>query len=358
MSRRTTTLMKAALSALYYSGADGVLAPFTAGTGVIFTLHHVRPEPPQAFEPNRILKVTPDFLEQVIQKVIEDGFEILTLDEVAQRLGSGGEHQCGRPFASFTFDDGYRDNRDFALPIFRKYGVPFTLYVPTDYPDGNGDLWWLNLEAVLRKAPAVSIQKNGQTVRYETASTKQKDAAFYDIYWRLRDLPEAEARSVVASLAKDNHIDPLQICRDLIMTWDELRDLAKDPLVTIGAHTRAHLALAKLPEADARAEIVESVKRIEREIGKPCMHFSFPYGDEQSAGPREFGLVKDYGLTTAVTTHKGLVYPQHGDSLTALPRLSLNGDYQNSKYLKVMLTGAPFVVWDAVRRLTGSRAAA
>lgn len=63
MSRRSTKLLKAALAAVHYSGAENILAPFTKGAGVIFMLHQVRPDPPQDFAPSRILRVTPDFLD-------------------------------------------------------------------------------------------------------------------------------------------------------------------------------------------------------------------------------------------------------------------------------------------------------
>ena len=64
MSRRSTALLKTALAVVHYSGAGNFLAPYTRGAGVIFMLHHVDPTPPQPFEPNRILKVTPDFLDE------------------------------------------------------------------------------------------------------------------------------------------------------------------------------------------------------------------------------------------------------------------------------------------------------
>ena len=95
---------------------------------------------------------------------------------------------------------------------------------------------------------------------------------------------------------------------------------------------------------EAYAEIEKSVRRIEQETGKPCRHFSYPYGDEASAGPREFELVKELGLRTGVTTRKGLIHPRHAQELTALPRVSLNGDYQKPRYVKVLLSGAPFAL--------------
>ena len=157
MSGRTR-LLKAALSALHYSGADSIIAPLTRGIGAIFMLHHVRPEKPNSFEPNRILKVTPDFLEQVIDQVRTSGFEIVSLDEAHFRL-TEGEH--GRPFVCFTFDDGYRDNLEYAYPIFKRHELPFAIYVPTDYSDGHGDLWWLALEKVIVKVSALSVKIDG-----------------------------------------------------------------------------------------------------------------------------------------------------------------------------------------------------
>jgi peptidoglycan/xylan/chitin deacetylase (PgdA/CDA1 family) len=355
MSRRTTGLLKAALSAIHYSGVGTLLAPFTKGEGVVFMLHHVRPEPPHAFEPNRILKITPEFLESVIGSVLAAGFDVISLDEVPRRLANAAS---APPFACFTFDDGYRDNRDFAYPIFKRHGLPFAIYVPAAFADGQGDLWWLVLEAAIRKAPELRLVMGGVERRFETRTPAAKDRAFHEIYWWLRSIPEREARAAVARLAADAGYNPAHLCSDLVMSWDELRELARDPLVTIGAHTCGHYALAKLTAGEARREMAESVRRVEAELGRPCRHFSYPYGDETSAGPREFEIAKSLGLATAVTTRKGLIHKEHAHALTALPRLSLNGDFQDERYVKVLLTGAPFAVMDALKRGAFTPAAA
>ncbi len=348
MSRHTTSLLKAALSALHYTGADGAMSPLTRGIGVVFMLHHVRPAKPDAFGPNRILEVTPEFLDATIRHVVQQGFEVLSLDEMHFRLGEG---DFDRPFACFTFDDGYRDNYQYAYPIFRRYGLPFGIYVPTDFPDGYGDLWWLKLEKVIAALSTVEVKMNGAWRRFECRTRAQKEKAFDEIYWWLRGIGEDEARLVVADLCKLHSVDCSTLCSDLVMTWDEIRSLARDPLVTIGAHTRRHLALAKLSASTARLEMEESVRRLETELGRPCRHFSFPYGDEGSAGPREFALAQELGLKTAVTTRKGLIHRHHSDGLTALPRLSLNGEFQNTRYVKVMLSGAPFAFYNLALRL-------
>ena len=351
MSSRSTQILKTALSALYYTGADSLAAPFTRGAGVIFMLHRVTPEPARPFEPNRILKVTPDFLGDVLTQVIEAGFDLLPIDEVPERIAN---HRHSRPFAVFTLDDGYRDNLEYALPVFRRFGAPFTIYLPTDYMDGKGDLWWLMLEKVIAATDRVSVNLSGHERHFDTASIADKEFAYTEIYWWLRNIPEDDARSVVSGLARAHGFDGDALCQELMMNWDEVRKLAADPLVTIGAHTRRHMALAKLDAVTTRDEMASSIARIEHEPNRPCRHFSYPYGCKMSAGTREFEIAQELGIATAVTTRKGQIDAAHLDCLTGLPRFSLNGDYQDPRYIKVMLSGMPFRLWKALDRVSGA----
>jgi len=352
MSRRSTALLKTALAAVHYTGAGNLLAPYTRGAGVIFMLHQVDPHPPMEFEPNRILKVTPRFLDEVVREVLDAGFDVIPLDGVRERLQ---DPDPARPFACFTLDDGYRDNRDYAYPVFRRHKVPFTIYVPTDFADGKGDFWWLTFEKVLRAASQLTLAMRGETRHFRLSTPAEKQMAHHEIYWWLREIPERRARALVAELASDHGINPERAHADLIMSWDELRDLADDPLVTIGGHTRRHFALGKLDEAEVRDEITESILRIEAELGRPCRHFSYPFGCARSAGEREFRIAEELGIETAVTTQKGLLYPEHINELTGLPRLSLNGDFQDLRYVKALLSGVPFALMNTLKRYSGGR---
>lgn len=337
---------KSILTMLHYSGVARMLAPVAQGRGVIFMLHRVGPVEDCGFSPNRILKVTPVFLDSVIKLVRMAGFDIISMDDVPARLANPTNR---RRFACFTLDDGYRDNIEHAYPVFRRHNVPFTIYLPTAFADGDGDLWWLVLQESILKASRLSLLIDGQTRTFVTRTQLEKDQAFDEIYWWLRSQPERDARRIVDKLAKQVGYDATPLCSDLVMTWDQARALAKDPLVTFGGHTDHHLALARLPACEARREIVDSVERLERELGKPCRHFAYPYGDEGSAGQREFDMTAELGLVTAVTTRKGHVHKAHQTQLTALPRVSLNGDYQDLRYVSVFLTGVPFALWSAFR---------
>jgi len=342
IDRLKVALMRGALSGLHYTGAARLFGPRCRGRGVIFTLHSVAPTTPAAFDPNGILRVTPEFLEKAIQTTLAAGYDIVSLDEAARRLKSTSDTGA-RPFACFTFDDGYRDNRDFAYPIFKRYGVPMAIYVPAAYIDGEGDLWWLVLEHAISAARSIEVQIAGNRFAFETHSPAEKSHAFRKIYWALRALPEREMRAKVREIADKSGYEAAGLCRELVMTWDEVRALAADPLVTIAAHTVNHLAIAKLPADDARWEIAESVRRVEAELGRPCAHFSFPYGDATSAGPRDFEIAQSLGLATAVTTHKDVINGLAPD-LCGLPRISLNGNFQKARYVRVFLSGTPFAL--------------
>src|SRR3954451_11296395 len=112
------TVIRAGLEALYFSGAHYLLRPIFAGVGAIFMLHHVRPRRDGAFQPNHHLEVEPEFLRAMLADLPSLDIDIVTMDEVHQRLS---ERNFERRFACFTFDDGYRDNRDHALPVMQEF---------------------------------------------------------------------------------------------------------------------------------------------------------------------------------------------------------------------------------------------
>ena len=130
LSRRHR-LFAAGFRAIATSRADLWLAPLARGRGLILTFHHVQPEPPAAFAPNRLLSITPDFLDLTLRTLRARGFALCALDDVPARLAGGD----GPPFCALTFDDGYRDNaplrgkfvglppamfKIMAMPLFRK----------------------------------------------------------------------------------------------------------------------------------------------------------------------------------------------------------------------------------------------
>jgi peptidoglycan/xylan/chitin deacetylase (PgdA/CDA1 family) len=348
MKQIRNTIIRAGLDALYFSGAHRVLRPIFGGVGTIFMLHHVRPAHAGPFQPNRHLEITPDFLRATLAYLRATDVDIVTPDEVQRRLT---ERDFSRRFACFTCDDGYRDNRDHALPAMRDFDAPFTVYVTSDFASGTGRLWWVALERVVTRADAIEAPIDGQMVRLDTSTLAGKDMAFDRLHGWLRGLPEeADIRREVSALCAAHGIDEDAVSRELCMSWDELKPFAADPLVTIGAHTVSHCNLAKQTEAMVVHELSASRTDIENVLQRPAVHLAYPYGDRCAAGTREFALAKSAGFETAVTTRPGVIASDNFSQLTALPRVSLNGNYQDTRYLPVLTSGAATAMWNGFQR--------
>jgi peptidoglycan/xylan/chitin deacetylase (PgdA/CDA1 family) len=90
---------------------------------------------------------------------------------------------------------------------------------------------------------------------------------------------------------------------------------------------------------------------IEASLGVRPDHLSYPLGDPGSAGQREFRIAAELGFKTAVTTRPGVLFPEHCRYPTALPRVSLNGEYQQRRYVGVLLSGAATAIWNGFRRV-------
>jgi peptidoglycan/xylan/chitin deacetylase (PgdA/CDA1 family) len=334
--------------AITLSGAHRWGRGLAQGVGAILMMHHVRPWRCDGFAPNRLLEITPEWLDEALSVIRAEGFDIVDMDEMASLPAAPRRDRFA---VALTFDDGYRDNVDHALPVLCRHGAPWTAYVTTGFADGTASLWWLELEEAIRALPRVQLVIGGAIHDHLTATPMQKQAAFAEIYWALRARPEAELRAGVARLAAEAGVDGPALTRALCLDWDGLRELAREPSVTIGAHTMTHPMLARHPLHVAQPEIVGARYRIEFELGRPVHHLAYPVGDRSSAGPREFDIARLSGFRTAVTTRPGHVFTGHSEHGHALPRVSLNGFHQNAPSLKAMLSGLPFALLNRGRRL-------
>jgi peptidoglycan/xylan/chitin deacetylase (PgdA/CDA1 family) len=333
------TAIRATFEALWASQLPSLIRRLSRCRGVVFTLHRVLPEDPADFAPNGILQVKPAFLDFAIRRVRELGLDIVDLGEGLRRIESD---EPERKFVVFTFDDAYRDNLRYALPVLRRNQCPFTLYVPTALVDGVGEVWWQALEDIIAGQQAIAVTYAGETDYIPCATLGEKNAAFASVYARMRAMPEAERVELIRALAAQYGFDLQAHCRELIMDWAELKLFAAEQLCTLGAHTVHHYELAKLAAADARSEIEQSLRVMKAQFGITPIHLSYPIGSSAACGPREFEMARELGLRSAVTTRPGGLYAKHRKSMHALPRVSLNGNFQARRYVDVFSTGAIF----------------
>ncbi len=327
-----------------------LVQPWTRGQGAILMFHHVRPWVERAYAPNRLLEITPEFLDAVLNRVTVLGFDIISLDDALARIGNPG----ARPFVALTFDDGYKDLSEHALPVLERHNAPFTAYVTTGYADRTARLWWVELEDAIGVLASIDLSVGEQRFHAVTQTPEQKTQAFEALYGLLRQGSEEDLLVAVAQLSHLAKIDASALVGDLCLDWDGVATLAKHRLATIGVHTLTHPMLAKHDSELVHHELAESRGRLEERLARSIRHLAYPVGDPSSAGPREFALAAELGFESAVTTRPGMIFPEHDHYRMALPRLSINGLWQRLEMVEVLLSGAPFALWNRGRHVSAA----
>jgi peptidoglycan/xylan/chitin deacetylase (PgdA/CDA1 family) len=345
-------LIDGGLTVMSATRFDRLLRPIARGAGVILTFHRVRPWRHVDFAPNRFLEIPPEFLERVLVLLAKQGFAVVALDDVPHRLRI--DRPRG-PFAAITFDDGYRDNLQYAWPILRRYNVPWSLSVTTQFADGKGVLWWCELEQAIAQRNCVEVTIEGVRARFNTITLADKLRAFRtlrQLIWN--GTPSANA-TIFKELMGLNALEPNARVRETCLGWTELKELCRDPLVSIGSHSISHPRLSRLDHAAAEQEIAGSKRKIESKLGVSVGNFAYPHGDPMSANQREFELVQAAGYRLALTCGPAHVFTYHANTPFSLPRISVNGLHQKETSLCALLSGVPFLSW---RNFSDSRSAA
>jgi len=319
---------------LYYTRTLHLLQPRRSGVGIIFLLHRVMPAGAPILAAD--LVVLTDFLDEILGYVRRLGWDIVSIPEVRRRLLEG--HQ-GANFACFTFDDGYLDNLTLALPVFRKYEAPMCVYITTGMIDRTAFLWWPVLEHMLLARDQIETVVDGRMERLPIETFEQKRNA-YGRFLPWLSGPEY-SESKLMQLFHCNDVDPVATLSPLILNWQQVRELASDPLVEIGCHTVTHRPLADIEPDEVMREMADAREILEKKLSIKVRHLSYPYGRKAECSEREFRAARDLGFQTATTTRPGNIFPGHKDHLTALPRLNIcGGDLASLRLIREGLFGA------------------
>ena len=286
--------------------------------GLVYMLHHISDKDPQGIPTNEDLKVSPTFLEKVIMKYKRNGFDFISLDQLYTIVLSG--EKPAQPFICFTIDDGYLDNYTNALPVFEKHNVPFAIFVATDFIDKRAVLWWDSLEELIMTHDEIIIS-NGE--KYVCRSFQDRWDTFRLLRERILNLNQCCLEEELISMFSAYEIDWLAPIRNKGMSWNQIRELSRHPLCTIGGHTVTHPALNKLSSVEVVKEIKEGIIKIVEQTQKDISFFAYPYGTPMEIGDREFQIVKDLKIRMAFMAHQGCVTIDNLE-LTKIPRVYLN----------------------------------
>ena len=309
-----------------------------AGLGAIFTLHHVRPPPRRGFAPNAHLEITPEFLDHAIRRLKQDGYVIVPLDAVPELIKANDPELR---FAAFTLDDGNRNNLDYALPVFSRHQVPFTIFVAQGLSERTHSLWWETLAELLGQMDRVAFDFGSGEESLDLRRDSNRELAFARFAAYVHENDETEAVSRIDQLARRSGLEPLDLVRTSIMDRRDLTGISSHPLVSLGAHTVSHRALARLSEAEAVVEMALSADYVADIAGQRPKSIAFPYGTSIAVTEREGRLAAELGFSVGVTTRPGTIVAGMASTATLLPRLSLNGYYQKARYASALASGIP-----------------
>ena len=278
------------LRALSPSGAEARLS--------VLIFHRVL----SAFDPLRPGEPTAEQFDAKLRWV-KERFNVIPLSEAVHGLKTGTLPE--RPLA-ITFDDGYADNHEQALPILSRLGLPATFFIATGFLDG-GRMFNDTVIEALRQAQGEVLDLSDLGLGIHAISSGgERGAAVAAILEKLKYLPPKE-RDVAAGTIAERAGASLPT--NLMMTAAQLAALHSAGM-EIGGHTVSHPILKEIDMATARREIDEGRKRLESIVGGRVRLFAYPNGrpgrDYQAEHVK---LVRELGFEAAVSSAWGAAKP-------------------------------------------------
>jgi len=231
-----------------------------------------------------------------------------------------------------TFDDGYKDNIDYVLPLIKKYNIPITIYVTTRFLEDNVFLWWYELWDLLNNNDFLKFvwKNNYYNLKIYNKNKKIKTYKILSNILLNETLPNQKKLFELISGSK-NTINYNYI----FMNKENLQKLDNNSLVTIGLHSHSHSRFSILNEYEIRDEINSSIRILEENIHSKVLHFAYPYGQINDISEISKNIINSYGLQSIATTINKNISLDNCDQLS-LPRYGIsNSDNLSSIAVKI-----------------------
>lgn len=249
--------------------------------------------------------------------------------------------------AAVTFDDGYRDGLTLALPILERYHIPATIFVTTGFLDGRARLWWRELEAIIRASDMLKFSWDGKDFHYPLTTLQLKETCFEELTDIFQHLGPTDINKLLNILEHSTGCHLQSTVQ--MLSWSEVEELAKHPLITLGAHTVHHSALRYQTSEVVREELYQSREELSQRVGRKVSHFAYPFGGHQQVSPREMNIVKELGFSSACITYFGHVFRKYSSYQHALPRINVDWNDTLGTFAR-KLTGIDALIYSAIKR--------
>lgn len=287
-------------SALSSTGALSVLSRLVPWSGLLVLNYHRIGIPGNSMYDRGLWSAGADgFAEQL--RYLKSQMDVISPRELPDALAQ----KRGR-YGMVTFDDGYRDNYELALPALEAEGVMAAFFVATGFIDQPSLPWWDEIAWMVRSCHHDTITMPGWLPAPIRTDEPDREAAVRALLGKFKLLPHAQTHDFLQALATatgSGRCSP-ESAQDLWMTWDMVRAL-RDAGMTIGGHTVSHPLLASLEPEGQRREIIQCCRRLESELGAPPTWFSYPVGRPSSFNATTRTFLREAGIRYAASYYGG-----------------------------------------------------
>ncbi|MBI1878318.1 MAG: polysaccharide deacetylase family protein [Chloroflexi bacterium] len=265
----------------------------------------IDPHPPgfDTFKPN--VSATPAaFAAQM--DFIRHRFHVVSINELVAWLQD--KHPLPLNPALITFDDGYRDNLDYALPVLQERGLPAVIFLATNYIGSASPFFWDLIAYCFHHTSKneVDLPLAGRQQWRDPSSRAAVMVRWLD---SLKKLPDTEKWAAVEKLPQALDVSvSADAFANMHLTWDQVRQMVAAG-VDMGAHTQSHPILTRVTLEQARDEVAGSKARIEVEINQPVTAFAYPNGQPSDFNPALQTMLQQVGIKAAFTLVPGPTRP-------------------------------------------------
>jgi peptidoglycan/xylan/chitin deacetylase (PgdA/CDA1 family) len=231
-------------------------------------------------------------------------YDVVPLDD-AVRNSQGGEAQS-RPRACITFDDGYRNNFDLALPILQRLSVPATVFLPTGFIGSERVLWTTQLELAMRHGSISDHEQLAHWLGIQRPNTSAENFEFHVSEALKRMSPGARDSILAKAFALFPAVPRVETDPFAFLTWANVRAMEAAGLITFGAHTVNHEIVRNLDDLALHDEIARSVTEVRAQCARPSRVFAYPNGRDVDFDERAGRVLREIGCVAAVSTIEGL----------------------------------------------------
>jgi peptidoglycan/xylan/chitin deacetylase (PgdA/CDA1 family) len=241
-------------------------------------------------------------------------FNIIPLFDAIRALSHG---KLPARAACITFDDGYADNAEIALPILQKYGVHATFFVASGFLNG-GRMWNDTVIELVRGVPGAALDLSSIGLgQFEIRTLAQRRQAIHRLLDGLKHMPGKSRQASVEAMCA---LVPVVPAANLMMTSEQIRVLHRAGM-EIGGHTANHPILTRMENDAARAEIAQGKEMLEEIVRASVRLFAYPNGKPgQDYLSDHVRMLKALGFDAAVSTAHGAA--RRGSDLYQLPRFT------------------------------------